>query len=98
MLRKARKLATRLGTQVIEEKAAALEGGMDPGDDLYAYLRKFLVWSISACELTPRFTVRQNTTLTKEDIATQTCVLLVAGQDTTVSLCLYTMRAFQGYC
>ncbi|KAJ7870990.1 cytochrome P450 [Mycena olivaceomarginata] len=67
LLRKARKLATRLGTQVIEEKAAALEGGMDPGDDLYAYL------------------LRQNTTLTKEDIASQTCVLLVAGQDTTAN-------------
>ena len=48
LLRKARKLATRLGTQVIEEKAAALERGMDPGNDLYAHLRKFLVWSISA--------------------------------------------------
>ncbi|KAJ7808536.1 cytochrome P450 [Mycena olivaceomarginata] len=67
LLRKARELATRLGTQVIEEKAAALEGGMDPGDDLYAYL------------------LRQNTTLTKEDIASQTCVLLVAGQDTTAN-------------
>ncbi|KAJ7342686.1 cytochrome P450 [Mycena albidolilacea] len=67
LLRKARKLATRLGTQVIEEKAAALEGGMDPGDDLYAYL------------------LRQNTTLTKEDIAIQTPVLLIAGQDTTAN-------------
>jgi len=67
LLRKARKLATRLGTQVIEEKAAALEGGMDPGDDLYAYL------------------LRQNTTLTKEDIANQTSVLLMAGQDTTAN-------------
>ncbi|KAJ7191590.1 cytochrome P450 [Mycena pura] len=67
LLRKARKLATRLGTQVIEEKAAALDGGMDPGNDLYAYL------------------LRQNTTLTKEDIACQTCILLVAGQDTTAN-------------
>ncbi|KAJ7199939.1 cytochrome P450 [Mycena pura] len=67
LIRKARKLATRLGTQVIEEKAAALEGGMDPGNDLYAHL------------------LRQNTTLTKEDIATQTCVMLVAGQDTTAN-------------
>ncbi|KAJ7224537.1 cytochrome P450, partial [Mycena pura] len=67
LLRRARKLATHLGTQVIEEKAAALEGGMDPGNDLYAYL------------------LRQNTTLTKEDIACQTCILLVAGQDTTAN-------------
>ncbi|KAJ7224538.1 cytochrome P450 [Mycena pura] len=67
LLRKARKLATRIGTQVIEEKVAALEGGMDPGNDLYAYL------------------LRQNTTLTKEDIACQTCILLVNGQDTTAN-------------
>ncbi|KAJ6507011.1 cytochrome P450 [Mycena sanguinolenta] len=67
LLRKARKLATRLGTEVIEERAAALESGMDPGDDLYAYL------------------LRQNTTLTKEDIADQTSVLLMAGQDTTAN-------------
>ncbi|KAJ6492060.1 cytochrome P450 [Mycena sanguinolenta] len=66
-LGKARKLATRLGTQVIEEKAAALGSGMDPGDDLYAYL------------------LRQNTTLTKEDIANQTSILLFAGQDTTAN-------------
>ncbi|KAJ7189415.1 cytochrome P450 [Mycena pura] len=67
LLLKARKLATRLGTQVIEEKAAALEGGMDPGNDLYAYL------------------LRQNTTLTKEDIANQTGILLAAGYDTTAN-------------
>jgi hypothetical protein len=52
LLRKTRKLATLLGTQVIDEKAAALENGMDPGDDLYAYLRRYLVWSILAYELT----------------------------------------------
>ncbi|KAJ7844294.1 cytochrome P450 [Mycena leptocephala] len=67
LLRKTRKLATLLGTQVIDEKAAALENGMDPGDDLYAYL------------------LRQNTTLTKEDIADQTVVLLLGGQDTTAN-------------
>ncbi|KAJ6507020.1 cytochrome P450 [Mycena sanguinolenta] len=67
LLRKARKLATRLGTEVIEEKATALKSSMDPGDDLYAYL------------------LRQNTTLTKEDIANQTSVLLMAGQDTTAN-------------
>ncbi|KAJ6465295.1 cytochrome P450, partial [Mycena sanguinolenta] len=67
LLRKARKFATRLGTEVIEERVAALESGMDPGDDLYAYL------------------LRQNTILTKEDIANQTSILLIAGQDTTAN-------------
>ncbi|KAJ6482498.1 cytochrome P450 [Mycena sanguinolenta] len=67
LLRKTRKLAIRLGTEVVEEKAATLESGMDPGDDLYAFL------------------LRQNTSLTKEDIANQTSLLLMAGQDTTAN-------------
>ncbi|KAJ7828363.1 cytochrome P450 [Mycena olivaceomarginata] len=75
LLWKARKLATCLGTQVTEEKAAALEGGMDPGNDLYVYL------------------LRQNTTLTKEDIVNQTSVLLIAGQDTMESLRMFPAEA-----
>ncbi|KAF7334434.1 Cytochrome P450 [Mycena venus] len=72
-IRTAKRLADEVGTQVLREKRAAAEQGIDIRTDLYGQLLDL-----------HRLDKTKNT-LTEAEIVAQTSVMMIAGQDTTAN-------------
>ncbi|KAJ7850114.1 cytochrome P450 [Mycena leptocephala] len=90
-LRTSQLLASNLGNQLVREKTDAACQGLGTNTDFFSQLREYLHGGSSLNMLRAEYSVdadhsdKTKNTLTGEEIAAQTALLLIAGQDTTAN-------------
>jgi hypothetical protein len=90
---KAKTLNLQLGTRLVNERLDALQRGLELNKDVFSflcnlrYLLKLRDTDRPVFPVDPRTAGKSRYAMTGRQVAAQTSLLLIAGQDTTVSPC-----------